>query len=59
MNEDVISEIIGDAEAIRTLIDDMIGGLNLLDRHRLHAIYKLTEDLIKNAYTLSQELKKE
>lgn len=56
MDEDIISEIIGDAEAIRVLIDDMIGGLEPNDQHRMHAIYKLTEDLIKNAHVLSQEL---
>lgn len=55
--EEEMTTIIANAEAIRTLIDDLIcHDVGIENQNRLHAVYVLTEDLIRRAGIVSEQL---
>ena len=45
ISEDVLSEILGNAESIKVLADDMPDTLPLSDQYRMHAIYVLADHI--------------
>lgn len=47
--EAIISKIISDAEAIRTIADDIAERVDIEDQHRLHAIRTMAKDIIDKA----------
>lgn len=49
LDENAVSQIIGDAEAIRVIIDDTVEDLSLKEQHRQQAIYVLAEHIISRA----------
>ena len=48
LNEDAVAEIITNAEAIRTIIDDISDNLPLKEQYRQQAIYILAEHIVAN-----------